>query len=457
MTGLKASSSRRSAARALVAVALTAALWPGAGAMRASAAPATAEAVQQLDAAPRLMAVVQPRITMRAPATVEAGRLLTVTGAARPARPGSPVQLWELRGTRWVAIAEAGQRRDGAFTIRMRAGALGRHTYRVATPDPAGSNAFRLRSAAAVVRTLRPSTRGVRSTRLSATTPLGANVGQRIPGSGPWYETGTFAIGGTPLVPGRRYPDSVRLTSLDFSYELGANAATFASAVSLAAVPGGHGYAGPRLVEIRVDGAVRVRRYLRGGQAFPVSIDVRGKRVVRIISTGEGSICCVGNGSLLVLGTPVVTSAVLSERGTVRGTPLSNLRPTAVIGPIRLDRVEGDSSRELLGGSIRLDVAAVPPPGKIIMGSVTYRLNGAYTRLVGVPSTFGESQGPAWVRVHGDGRLLTDSWVPRWSFRRSAIDVTGIRLLRIELLARTDPTGGGLGWRVVWADGRLTR
>jgi hypothetical protein len=178
---------------------------------------------------------------------------------------------------------------------------------------------------------------------------------------------------------------------------------------------------------------------------------------MRIISTGEGSICCVGNGSLLVLGTPVVTSAVLSERGTVRGTPLSNLRPTAVIGPIRLDRVEGDSSRELLGGSIRLDVAAVPPPGKIIMGSVAYRLNGAYTRLVGVPSTFGENQGPAWVRVHGDGRLLTDSWVPRWSFRRSAIDVTGIRLLRIELLARTDPTGGGLGWRVVWADGRLTR
>jgi hypothetical protein len=120
------------------------------------------------------------------------------------------------------------------------------------------------------------------------------------------------------------------------------------------------------------------------------------------------------------------------------------------------DGVEGDGSRELFGGSIRLHVEAFPPPPRTSTGSVTYSLRGAYTRLLGVPAAFGENYQPARVRVYGDGRLLADLPAPYWSFRRSSVDVTGVRLLRIELSTRTDPTGANWPWRVIWGDGRLT-
>jgi hypothetical protein len=86
--------------------------------------------------------------------------------------------------------------------------------------------------------------------------------------TGPLYVTGTFRING------RRYPDSVRTVSHSFSYELGAGAATFGAAVALAPVRRGYLYRGPRLVEIRVDDVVRVRRFVKDGQALPVRLDV---------------------------------------------------------------------------------------------------------------------------------------------------------------------------------------
>jgi hypothetical protein len=417
----------------------------GLGALPASAQPATTSAATAVAAA-----TAQPSITMRAPTSVEAGQLLTVTGVARPVRLAAPVQLWELRGSSWVPIAESGQAKNGSFAVRMRAGRLGRHVYRVATED--SRYRFSIRSAVAVVTTVRPSSSGVRSTRLAATTPLGAYVGQRRDGEPAPYGIGTYRISGTPTVRGRAYPDSVRTISADFSYELGAHAATFGAAVSLAPI---QPYVGPRLVEIRVDDVVRVRRFVRDGQAFPVRIDVRGKRVVRIITESSGSLI-EGPGSYVLLGTPVVTSRVLSERGVLTSTVLSNLRATAVSGPVRLNQVEGAIGRELLGGSINL---AGPQRGSAT-GSVSYDLRGKYRRLVGVPAIFGETHTilRGRVRLYGDGRLLADLPAPLWSYRRSQVDVTGVQRLRIDLSASlSDATQWwNYSWFVVWGDGRLT-
>ena len=99
--------------RGLVAAAVAVAIMLGA--VPASAQPAMTSAVTSIAAA-----TIEPAITMRAPATVEAGRLLTVVGRARPPQLGAPVQLWELRGRRWVPIAQSAQAKDGTFTLRLR-------------------------------------------------------------------------------------------------------------------------------------------------------------------------------------------------------------------------------------------------------------------------------------------------------------------------------------------------
>jgi hypothetical protein len=387
-----------------------------------------------------------PSITMRVPARVEAGRVLTVSGVARPARASARVQLWELRNRQWVAIAESAQAKDGTFTVRMRAGHLGRHTYRVATQDSEGT--FSVWSPGAGVTTVRQSTPGVRSTRLAATTPLGGGVGQS--NDGPLYVTGTFSING------RRYPNSVRTVSGHFSYELGAAAATFGAAIALAPVRRGHHvHRGPRLVEIRVDDVVRVRQFLRDGQAFPVRLDVRGKRVVHIKSTYYGSHIVFDPGSDVLLGTPVVTSQVWSERGAMTETALSNLRPVAVEGAVKFDHVVGSNQQELLGGTMWIQ----GPSRGTTTGSVTYAVNGRYRRLVAVPGIFGETVPTLTgrVRLTGDGRLLADLPALIRSYRRSTVNVTGVRRLRIDLVATHDSEVGTVyAWDFVLGDPRLS-
>jgi hypothetical protein len=385
---------------------------------------------------------------MRAPTTVEAGRLLTVTGVVKPARTRRLVQLWELRGDHWLAVAEAPQRRDGAYTIRMRAGALGRHTYRVVTPSGSSPFSFNLRSKAAVVATVKPSTPGVRSTRLAATTPLGAH-------SGHGQQYGEYATG-TVDINGKRYPDSVRTVSYDVSYELGAAASTFEAALALTPTRRGPALRqGPRLVQITVDGIFRVNRFLRDGETVPVRLDVRGRRVVRIISNDSGTRASSWRGSDLLLGTPVVTSRVLSERGTVAHTLLSNLPRLAVRGPTWFNRVHGAARGELFQGSVDLYGSQF---GRV-WGTVSYDLGGRYTRLTGLAGIFGEADSSlsGRVRVYGDDRLLADLPALIWSYRRSVIDITGVRRLRIEPTGTSMRPEGWWGvWYIVFGDVRLT-
>jgi hypothetical protein len=155
MTGLKASSSRRSAARALVAVASDS----GALAGRRSDAGLGCPGHRRGSSTARCSSTAhgcRPAQDHDA-GTGDRGGGAAADGhgcrAARPPRQPGPA----VGAARHKVGGDRRGRptRDGAFTIRMRAGALGRHTYRVATPDPAGSNAFRLRSATAVVRTLK--------------------------------------------------------------------------------------------------------------------------------------------------------------------------------------------------------------------------------------------------------------------------------------------------------------
>ena len=251
--------------------------------------------------ATRSVTVIRPAITHTSVAAVEAGRLLTLTGSASPARPARKVQLWELRGPRWVALAEGAQSTTGTFTLRIRAGTIGRHTYRVVTET--ANKGFTVRSVHRTVTTTPASTPGFRATRLADVTPLGAQVGQSF--QGPLYATGAFTI------MGRLYPSSVRTVSTRFSYALGAAASTFGTALALAPDNRNTTVAGPRVIEVRVDGVLRVRRLLvTVVQAVPVTLDVRGHSTVTISST-----IVDGLGSDVLLATPVVTSEVRPERG----------------------------------------------------------------------------------------------------------------------------------------------
>jgi hypothetical protein len=113
---------------------------------------------------------------------------------------------------------------------------------------------------------------------------------------------------------------------------------------------------------------------------------------VHIKSTDSGSLIADA-GSDVLLGTPVVTSQVMSERGAMTETALSNLRPVAVVGAVGLEGVVG-SQEELLGGTMWIH-----GPGRgTKTGSVTYALNGRYTRLVGAP---GSSARPAEISPGG--------------------------------------------------------
>lgn len=258
--------------------------------------------------ATRVLTVVRPSISHTSARSVEVGRLLTVAGAAVPARAGRMVQLWELRGPRWVPLADTSQSTSGTFALRIRAGTIGRHTYRVVTLAP--DHRFTVRSVTTVVTTVKASTSGVRASYLADVTPLGALIGQDD--QGPLYAVSTATIAG------RAYVKSVRTASHRFSYELGAGASTFGTALNLAPVTRVTNLPGARLFEVRVDGVLRVRRFIAVGQVVPVTLDVRGKKVVTIAATPADPV----EASDVLLATPVVTSEIRSERGVDTGTAL---------------------------------------------------------------------------------------------------------------------------------------
>lgn len=388
-----------------------------------------------------VLTVLRPSVTMSAPRTVEAGRLLTVTGAATPTRAGGQVQLWQLRGPRWVAVANSVQGVTGAYRLRVRAGRLGANTYRVVTGPT-----LKVRSPVSFVQTVPAATAGTRFTYLADVNPL------RYP-SLPGYGIGTYTIAG------RQYPKSVHIAGTRFSYELGAGASTFGAAISLLPVTRDRiANRGPRLIDVSVDGRVRLRRFVKDGQALPLILDVRGGSVISIQSryAGPGDDCC---GSDVLLGTPVVTSAVRAERSVDPGRVLSDLRPIAVSSGLLTNQVVDSTYRTLYGGSLRLDGSSndsYGPGGDVKTGYADYALGGAFRQLTGVPGVAGEVQTNVTgsVRVYGDGLLLA-TWPAGFARDQVAVGISGVQRLRVELVADQPPNAQSLLWYVMLGDPRL--
>lgn len=389
-----------------------------------------------------LLSVVRPTISGSSVDRVEAGRLLTITGRATPARTGHVVRLWEQRGRRWVPIADTRQDAAGAFTLRIRAGALGRHVYREVTLD--GLNRFSTRSAPHVVTTLKPSAPGVRSTFLADVTPLSALIG-------PAQGRADFTTA-TMTLAGRQYAKSVRTPSYRFSYELGADASSFATALALAPVAAGAPNTS-RLVEVRVDRTVRVRRFITSGQVLPIVLDVRLAKVVTIQSWDRGPLD-LELGPDLVLGRPVVTSAALAERNANQGTVLSDLRPSAVSAGMATNQVVGSYLTRLYGGSLTLSAATAVTAS----GNADYVLLGAFTRLSGFVGLTGETDPSltGTVKVFGDGRLLASVPARAGTPKAISVDIAGVQKLHLEFVADLPRQTWGHTWYVMLGDPRVT-
>lgn len=386
---------------------------------------------------PRTLTVVKPSISLASASSAEAGRLVTFTGAAVPARPGHPVQLWELRGARWTPLASAKQSATGGFTMRLRAGTVGAHTYRAVTLAP--TNWFDIRSRGRTVTTTEAA--GVRSTYLSDVTPLLHDPAAAS------YVVDAITVGG------RSYPKSIHTSAPLLSYQLGADAGSLGTAIALkAATRDAIAYAGDRLVEVRVDGVLRLRRFIQDDQVVPLTLDLRGKQVLTIRSYDRGPLD-LGFGSDLVLVTPVVSSAARSERGVDLTTSLSELIPRARSAAIKTNQVIDSASQTLYGGSVVLPASNVSET----IGAVEYVLGGAYARLTGVPAVTGEATNrhTGRVEVYGDGALLAT--LPARFNRRdlATVDVSGVQRLRLKLVADPPAEGWTFSWAVAFADPRL--
>lgn len=403
--------------------------------------PATATATAAVSANLALT-VVRPAIVGSSPTRVEAGRLLTITGRAIPARVGHVVRLWEQRGRRWVPVADARQDAGGAFTLRIRAAALGRHVYREVTLG--ADNRFGVRSAPHTVTTVKPSTAGLRSTFLADVTPLSQLVG---PAQGrPVYTASTLTLAGRP------YAKSIRTASYHFSYELGAEASSFATALALAPAATGAPNRS-RLVQVRVDHSVRVRRFVTSGQVLPIVLDVRFAKVVTIQSWDRGPLD-LELGPDLVLGRPVVMSAALAERNAIKGTVMSDLPPTSVSAGMATRQVVGSYENRLYGGSITLAASNAVTAS----GNVDYVLLGAFTRLSGFVGLTGETDRSltGTLKVFGDGQLLATVPARAGTARAISLDISGVQKLRLQFVSDLPAQSWGHTWYVTLADPRVT-
>lgn len=203
-----------------------------------------------------------------------------------------------------------------------------------------------------------------------------------------------------------------------------------------------------------MDGDLRVRRFVKDGQALPLRVDVRGKRVVTIRSFDRGGLDN-GLGSDVLLGTPIVTSQVLTERSVDSGTALSELRPTVRTGAaVATDQLVDSVYGTLHGGSLLLTASQLTS----VTGSVEYDVGGVYSRLTGIPGVTGEASTDLTgrVRVYGDGTVLAT--LPARLDRRdlASVDITGVQRLRIELVSDAPTQFWNYGWYVAFADPRLT-
>lgn len=394
----------------------------------------------------QVVQVQRPAVRLGAPGRVREGGLLVLTGAARQARPGHGVRLLERHGGRWVLIAATAQGAAGEFTLRVPVPERGVHVYRVLTTRPDGR--YGVTSPDVAVHVVSGPASGHPSTYLADTTPL--ITGRPAMGGYPSYGVGPVRVAG------RTYPRSIRTGFADVSFDLGAGAASLGTALTLLPFTNnGFRSSGARLVEVRVDGRLRLRRFVKDGEVVPLTLDVRGARTLAVRSRDRGPLD-VSFGSDLVLVMPVLSPTPAAELGVDPATALSELHPVAVEGAVATNALVDSTFRTLYGGSLQIVNAQAPVA---VGGAVEYDLAGAFTRLTGVPAVTLQADGDATtgtVRVLGDGVVLA-TLPARASVREpAAVDVTGVQRLRVELLTSPSPPGWAHDWGVALADPRLT-
>lgn len=392
----------------------------------------------------RLVTVVATKVVLSAPARAAAGSLVTFSGSAGPVlRSGQRVELHELMAGRWTAVASAPLDVRGRFTVRQLGEAAGAHRFRAVVRSAGYGPVVATTSKSRLVLNTRAAA-GKRTTSLASVTPLTSGG---VAGS---YATGPVTV------RGRIFPRSVRFISETVSYRLGAGVSTVGTALTL--LPGRHDgilLTGDELVGVRVDGALRLRRFLRRGQVLPLTLNVRGKHVVSITRT-QGPLD-LGVGADVVLLRPVATTVALAERGVDTTTALSELAPVATSGPVRTNQVFGFASRTVYGGSVYL---AADNQAASTTGWLDYDLAGRYRRLRGAPGIVLEAPTVTGsVTVIGDGHLLA-TWTAPLSNTTPvrSVDVTGVHRLRIQLDA---PDVSSQFWAFQWGvalqDPRLSR
>lgn len=437
-----------------------------------------------IDAGPATgVAAATRAITVTAPSNVRSGGVLTMSGRARPARPGFTVSLWQQRGKGWEPVAETTQSPTGAFVLRAKVDSVGRHSYRaVTTVQPRPRDDLLTKGPVRVVTTL-PSRPGAAVTYLGLTDPVGGVVDDfgdsYVPGRVGSSPAGPATVGGSATLAGRAYPRSLRTTSRSLTWAVGTDATTFSATLGLVAVlRSATTFTGTRVIEVEVDGITRVRRTMEAGEALPVVVDVRGHRYVTVRAQSQGWLPQPVAADLVV-GTPMVMDVVRPERGVVVGQLLTNLyaeldeeppaAPTEGAGTQSLvdgwvvPATVGHSSlsgrrfrHALFGGSL----VAVPmvedaPPG--VVAQMSYPLRGRWTRLTGRPAYWPATRARASlsgrVELYGDGRLLASlPALPADVPALRSVDVTGVRTLQVRLVS-DHPVGPDL---IALAEPRLT-
>lgn len=392
----------------------------------------------------RSVTVVAPSISASAVPAARAGALVTVSGRAYPGRPGSAVEVWRLSGDRWVPVARVPQSADGSYAVRLLAPAAGRHTYRAVTGEPLATR-FAIRSRTRAVTTTPASTSAAASTYLADVTPYALRRPREYPtgapAATPAYRVGTVVLGG------RAWPRSVTTASKLVVYDLEGQVASLRTTLTVLPADqrsAAHG----RLVDVRVDGRLRLRRYLAPGDLLPLSLDLRGADELTITTADRSVSDTQYDGRDLVLVMPVLSTRSVPERGVDTSLPLSELTATLTQPPVDVDVIAGNDYTALYGGSLLVSEAVrAGAVGRRVSGAVEYDLGGGYRRLDGVAlRADGGGEVIAAVRIYGDGALLGSLATAEASSSRSrpvprlAVDVTGVRRLRIELEVDSGPT-----------------
>lgn len=84
------------------------------------------------------------------------------------------------------------------------------------------------------------------------------------------------------------YPKSLQTASRALSWALGPDAGTFSAAIGLLDAKYDMPVHGPRVIEVRIDRRLRLRRGLVPNGVFAVNVDVRGARTMTITARPDG-------------------------------------------------------------------------------------------------------------------------------------------------------------------------